>query len=571
MERVRASNTHTEASWRRRLQLFGGSRYPSRFVSWDKRLPGNPVVIVFFICLILLTLNILFIGKIRPFNSDDLYWQQAVRTWAPFHGHKVYLGTKDIFVEQVPFFILMQHLFSPSRTLVLIEAVILTLAAFVLFYLSSVYFFKKLKLQPTYATLLPFVWLASFGYPLVQNYLNTDWRTFEVGLCFATFTVVAAVLFRDIKPFASAKNTVLSVIALACVGFVMYSDPYYLFFTIGPLLLFVVGIFILKKVELSSTATILAGAVFAFAIAKVFSIVGTKAGLVVVGDTPSVFVSFDNIITNIISSLHGLLIVFGADFFGRPAFGLSTFGPMINAALLAIILYWVFSLRNVLRRPYIHNLSLPQLWTVFFGGMVAVVFVIYTSTTLVMVSNYRFFIILIYCAVLFLATKLSMLKNYQTTLLISALLVGATAYNLALTTVTHSVRQQVDVGNNASNVLNDDIIRAVRAEGLTKGYASYWEGNINSYLSRTITFLPSLCDGNGQTVKFKWLVDGNQFETPASSSFYLIDPDFPAPGTCTEKQLVAQFGAPKKIVKVHDKEILVYGYDISLKIPLSLP
>jgi hypothetical protein len=532
----------------------------------------SPAFVVFCLSLLILTAQIVAIGRIRPFNSDDLYWQQVVRTWVPFSGHTLYLATKDIFIEQVPFFALLEHFFQPSRGLVIGEVLLLTISSFSLFYVSSLYFLKKLKIKTSYLTLLPFLWLASFGYPLVQNYLNSNWRSFEIGLCFATIVLVAAISFGDIQKLNSLKSKLLFLLATAFIGAVIYSDPYYVFFTIGPLLLFVAGLYALKKINRYQLSVVVGGAALSVVVAKLISAIATKAGVVLVADTPSVFVNFDNIITNIVSSLHGLLIVFGADFFGRPAFGLSTFGALINALILSFVIYEVYQLRHIMRQPTLKNLSLAQLWAAFFGLLIAFVFIVYTSTTLVAVSNYRFFIVLIYAAVTFLVVSLGTLKNNALKLIIGMLLVGAVIYNVTLSLLTHSIRQQPDAAINISNSVNYRIIDAVHAEGLTKGYGSYWQGNINTYLSKgSVTFLPSLCDTNGQTVNFKWLIDGNQFNKPADKSFYLVDPDFPAPGICTEKQLVAQFGEPQKILKISNKSILVYDYDISSKIKLSLP
>ncbi len=115
----------------------------------------SPAIVVLGISLALLAVQIISVGRVRPFNSDDLYWQQVVHTWTPFNGNTVFLGTKDIFVEQVPFLALMEKLFNPSRNLVILETLMMTLSAFIFFYGSSLYFFKKLKLKLNYLTLLP--------------------------------------------------------------------------------------------------------------------------------------------------------------------------------------------------------------------------------------------------------------------------------------------------------------------------------------------------------------------------------------------------------------------------------
>lgn len=532
----------------------------------------SPAVLIFLVSSFLLALNVLLIGHWRPFNSDDLYWQNVVRNWQPFSGDTLYLATKDIFLVQVPFFALVENIFNPSRRLVLAEGLILTLGSFALFYWSIIYFLRQLRSRPTYLTLLPMVWLASFGFPLVQNYLNTNWRTSEIGLSFVTIALAAAITFNQINPLKSVKMKIFSGLVLVFIGLVIYSDPYYIYFTLGPLLLFTLFLFVAGKITRRHLGIIFGGTFLSLILAKLWSLLATKAGIIIVGDTPSVFVSFDNILTNIISSLHGLLIVFGADFFGRPAFGLTTFGMMINAALLVFILYRAYRLRYILSDSKVRAIPLPRLWPTFFSLVVFFVLFVYTLTTLVAINNYRFFIILVYAAVAFLVMLLALTPKKSLRLAIAALLVGGTLFNSALTFLTNDVRNYPEVASNVNNGVNYRILDAVRSEGLSKGYAGYWQGNVNTYLSQNkIAFLPSLCDEKGETVRFNWLLNNDLFNKPANRSFYVFDPNFPAPGVCTVKQLSKQFGTPQRIIKIDNRQILIYNYDISSKISSHLP
>ncbi len=526
----------------------------------------SPSFIMLAISLVILAAQIIFIGKLRPFNSDDLYWQQVVRTWTPFSGDTFYFGTKDIFVALGPFFAIFESIFSPSRKLLIAETAIITMSSFALFYLSSLYFLRKLRIKLNYVTLLPFVWLASFGYPLVQNYLNSDWRTFQTGFAFLTFALVAAITFKDIDPLRSTRSKILSLVAVIFTGVLIYGDPYYTFFTIGPLAIFTAGLFLLKKINRLQTVTIFGGIALSLVFSKLIALLCAKAGIFIVMSTPSVFVNFDDIITNIVASFHGMLIIFGGDFFGRSAANIVTFGLALNAAILAIILYKTFDLRRFIRRGSIGRTTLPQLWAVFFGLAMALIFVVYTSSSLVAVSNYRFFILFIYCAVTVLAIVLGMTKN-NVAKFIGGLLIAGTVFNIGYTTVGNSVASQGDVANNISNSLNYELIRKVESEKLTKGYASYWQANVNTYFSdNRVAFLPSLCTPDGKTAQFRWLIDGGQFDRSANRSFYLIDPDIPQPPICNRQQLDAQFGDPQKVLKVGNKSILIYNYDITRKI-----
>jgi hypothetical protein len=526
----------------------------------------SPGVIMLLVSLLLLIVNILFIGKHRPFNSDDLYWQQVVRTWHPFGGRTLWLGTKDTFIEQVPFYYLMEHFFAPTRKLLVAETIMLTGAAFVAFYASSLYFLRKLRIRLSYTTLLPFVWLSSFGYPLVQNYLNSDWRTFELGFSFLTFVLVAAVCNDDLKPLHSNWSKIVSATTIAFIGILTYSDPYYLFFTLGPVLLFVTLLYYLKKITRAQVILIYSGFVLSLVFSKITALICAKAGFIIVTDTPAAFINFDSIVTNVVTSVHGLLILYGADFFGRPTTNKVTIGETVNAVLLVFVSYRAYKYRKIFTKASAQRLSIAELWVAFFAGTMFFVFLIYTSSTLVTLGNYRYFIMFLYCSIVLLAVVLHGLENYVLRISIVALLSVATIFNMGYTLVGHSVALQGDVQQNQSNEINFKFIDALKKDGVEKGYASYWQANVNTYLSgNKITFLPTLCTAEGKTVPFKWLIDDSLYDRQTHKSFYLIDPDIPQPPICSQDQIIAQFGKPQKTLKISDKLILIYSYDVGTK------
>lgn len=527
---------------------------------------SHPISIVLIFSLAILSLSILFIGYLRPFNSDDLYWQQAVRTWRPFSGDVFYFGTKDIFVMLAPIFVFFESLFEPSRNLILFEAWLLTVLTFVSAYFSAVYFLKKMRMPITIFSLSPFIWLASFGYPMVENYLNSDWRTLEVGIAMLTFTFVAAICFEDFKPLKDTRNKILSTLAILYVGLVSYSDPYFLIFTLGPIFIFVPILYILRKISRNTLTLIIGGALTSIVCAKLFAYLGLKAGFHIPTDVPAAFVSLENLLANVASSLHGLLIIFGADFFGKEVMKLGTIGNIFNASLVAAVGIYIWRAIRSLKLSRVRSLSHLELWKNFWAIVMLFVFLVYTSSTLVLSTNYRFFIVFVYCAVIALALTLGSGTKKLFRIVVILLLIVGTCFNLSRTTLTNYVRSQPNVASNAHNAVNYEIINAVKKTGVRKGYTTYWQGNINTYLSKGKTlFLPTICEG-GKIHTFRWLIDGDQFSETAEKSFYLFDPGFTAPPLCTPQQAVQQLGKPEKIIVISDKQLLIYPYDIGEKI-----
>jgi hypothetical protein len=227
-------------------------------------------------------------------------------------------------------------------------------------------------------------------------------------------------------------------------------------------------------------------------------------------------------------------------------------------------LYHAAAYRRLIDRDKAERVDLARLWGGFFAGTMAFIFLVYTSSTLASdSSNYRFYILFVYCAVTLLAITLGLMKHQGLRLALGGLLVVATLFNLGFMVKT-TKHTPGDVSANLSNHWNFAIIEAVKAKGLTKGYGSYWQANVNTYLSKNqIAFLPSLCAPDGVTAQFRWLIDGGQFDRKAGRSFYVLDPYFPSPRLCTVDQLVSQFGQPQEVLQVGDKTILIFDYDIS--------
>jgi hypothetical protein len=123
------------------------------------------------------------------------------------------------------------------------------------------------------------------------------------------------------------------------------------------------------------------------------------------------------------------------------------------------------------------------------------------------------------------------------------------------------------------NSENYEIIKAVQHAGYTKGYANFWQGNINTYLTNSrIHFLPAWCTDD-VSLKFRWLINDADFTTKATKSFYLIDPTIPAAPSCSIEAVTEQFGAPTKVIPLNSgkQTLLLFNYDVTSKMPYVTP
>jgi hypothetical protein len=463
----------------------------------------------------------------------------------------------------IPFLAVLGHIFTAGRKLIFLESTSLAIASFILFYVSSIYFLKKAKIKLTYINLLPFIWLASFGYTFIELYLNPSWRGFEMGLSFITFMLVAMIFYRDIKvPRTITSKSIFVIIALL-IGIITYSDPYYLWFTIGPIILFTAISYGLKKIKKDQLLTIYVAIILSFIFSRLASYISMKAGIRVVTTYPAAFVNFNSLSNNLTVGAHGLLLGFGADFFGQKIKSLIALGAVMNALLLGYIIYKIYQLR----RTHVSDTKtdIAQYWTIFFGALCVLVFGVYVISTLVDISTYRYLIMLILSAILFLSLTMSTIKSKIRRNTIATIIVIATVFNIGISIhETPGYQEFGSLGNN-HNSLNYQLINTVRSLGINKGYTNYWQGNINTYLSdNTIQFLPILCTA-GHTATFNWLINPSSFQLISSKSFYLIDPNINGPPTCSVQQVISQFGTPNKVVKVSDNSLYIYNYDIGTK------
>ncbi len=300
---------------------------------------------------------------------------------------------------------------------------------------------------------------------------------------------------------------------------------------------------------------------------KLFSILGTSAGIFINTNAPSVFVTFESIISNILASFHEIFHIFGADFLGKPV-AASTIVPLINAILLVAIFISVFSYKKYLQTAEIKRTSIEALWPVLFVFVLGSVFLTNAFSTLADISNYRFYMLFAYVGIVLLAIALGKTKNVNLSRILVALLIVATFANIAQVLTKGWVNGNPEVAVNQNNSVNADIVNTIQPLGLTKGYANFWQANINTYISgRQILFLPVICNENRETILFKWLTTSDRLEKHSDTSFYLIDPSYTEPKTCTREEIISQFGEPSSIVEIRGKTLLIFDYDISKKMP----
>lgn len=524
----------------------------------------SPAFIVLLICLAVLFYRLWTTYLLRPFNSDDVFWQAILLQWQPFDGSTVTLGNSSVYVDKIPFYKILGHFFAPSRDLLFLEAALPASAGFAGFYVASLYFLKRLKVRLTYLTLLPFIWMASFGYAFASLYLNPNWRGFQLGLTFVVFALVAAVLHGEIK-LKAWYSKLLAVLLAIYAGLQIYSDPYFLYFTIAPLVILLLFVYAIRKINKRQFWAIASLVGVSLVFSKVFAYVAFSAGVRTTTDYPMEFVDFENLAHTTWNSIHSIIIIFSGNIFGLPLKDLGTLVALLNLSLLGFLTYKLYRYIKGLPRDTV-KITLDQIWLYFLLGVCLLVFVTHSISTLgVGTDTYRYFLLFLLIFVLLFALVLSKIKHKLLRNILAILLIGATLLNISQVAPKSNSPLVQGVDHNKANLLNNIVINLAHDRGYTKGYANYWDASIGTYLSGgSISFLPSLCT-DGQTKKFHWLINDNAFDRVADKSFFFVNPDPSAPPTCNLKNIDRQFGKPVEEIKIGNKTLYLYDYDISTR------
>jgi energy-coupling factor transporter transmembrane protein EcfT len=201
-----------------------------------------------------------------------------------------------------------------------------------------------------------------------------------------------------------------------------------------------------------------------------------------------------------------------------------------------------------------------NVWKLLFVIFLIIVFSVYTFTTVTNgIDTYRYLVIVPFIVLFLLLGQASKLpQKYRSSL--SVLLLVSIVLNFYITLSYNRVA--LKAGGNPNQV-NLEIIDGLKSRGLTKGYANYWDGNINTYLSSgAVDFLPVSCTKKGTLSEFRWLLDGNLYTEAAEKTFIMIDPVRIDTTLCSEANLLKQFGTPEQSFITKGRSVYIYNYDV---------
>lgn len=531
-----------------------------------------PIISIIVISLILLSYNLYLTQKIRPFNSDDVSWQTILLSWRPFTHQIAYMGSKDNFLINAPLIFLLDLILGISRNTIFIQSLIFTIISFILVYFSCLYFLVKCKINIRYSTLLPFIWLASFGSNFNNLLLNPNWRVLEIGFSFIYFVFAMKLYYNEINPLITRYSKIAIIMFFVFTGFLIYSDNYFLYFTIVPIIVLYVALMLVKRINKNIVYLVIIGSAFSLIVASIIRAFVARIGLMTPGPLIEIpkLLTLNNVESNLHSAYVGFLYIFSATDFIKSN-NMQWWSVLSRSLNLTVLLLLPLFLIFFLYRQHTNTKILkdnktiqPRLFIgVLFIGIAIASFVAYFLVDGGNINSYRYLIITVFSIIILLIIGISTSKKTRS--FIGILFIIASIFN-----IFNSYHQDTSAYKPLStkpNSSNYKLISIIKKNHLTKGYANYWNGNINTYLSmNTINFLPVSCI-NGLTYEDNLLINQAVFHKQASRSFYIVEPSLSSPKSCSVQQISQQFGKPANTIYFSDKIILIYNYDLANRMP----
>jgi hypothetical protein len=498
-----------------------------------------------------LTVGMVLAHLARAYTSDDTAPLNIVAQWLAGHHHVAYFGS-DTYIIKFPLYWLVQEVLPHSRTAILLIILVLNLLGFWLFAVAARYFLRKFRAWSPRMFLVSMAWLVALGSPFLVILMNPHARNLEIGMAFYLVMLLDRLLSREGKlEWRRMWWQVAGGVALTVA--LLYDDPYFLI-TVGV----PAGLALAWKLWQSPRDRrvwlglgALAGSYCGFkVVTKIFEHLGVEAhtGL-------AQFIGIHELPTMLLNLLDNTLSLFRANFFGLPFYSKYVIAAVFSLIVLGIIVRQLVSRGEGGAERRNQMLVFGLIWWLTAAA--------YTLSTFSDANAIRYLILLPFVGVLFLNLAYSKLAWKSQMLLVAVVLLSATFNGLIL--ARDGVRA---VRHTHPNSTERAVIDAARAAGVSKGYATYWSGNIITYLgAANPTVVAVQCTG-AKTGPYYWLADSANLDVPAARTFYLLQSD-PAREGCSLSDVEAQFGQPEQTVQIDGgDQLLIYPYDLKQRMQL---
>lgn len=506
----------------------------------------------------------------RPYGSDDVAVQVIFQSWA--HGLPLsgVVGS-DNFILKVPFY-LLEDLLMPhnSRTklflLVLVFAAVLfislvvfirryipesqrraNLLAPVLMFLPVAWYFAITAIPQGSATFVDISW--------VTNFFKLNLRNAELGVALLLMLPWARYL-SSAEPLRSQRRIITGLLLAAATGVFVYSDPYFLFTLGAGVGATVVILWLSRRItnrQLIESAAYAAVVMIVYVLSKyVFAHLHYYAGqLGNLGFTP-----FPDLAQTLLNTGESVFKMFNADIWGLMVTSSHAKVYLVNTVLVMICTTAVFSgARRLMRELNVMRLMLLNVTL----ATLAIYWLTYSGTD---PTQSRYVMLAVICALPLTADWLLSLARSQKhrRLVYTILTAGILCIGVNVLANLSLIRGAIARPQDAPNAINYTIIKTAEQAGAYKGYADYWDADINTYFSdRRVVFIPITC-ASGTITRYTWLYNLSDYDIPAHKTFFLTTHEKPGNSNGYCGDLLSPFGAPAEVININ-KSYTMYIYD----------
>jgi hypothetical protein len=535
---------------------------PRRLWTWSL----TPTGVIFWIGLAIALFKLLcsYLNPDVPYTSDAVIWQNALLSWKPFHHQLYYADGGASYIAKVPIYWLVSLVLSPGPHAMLAGAVVLVIMNYLLVFYAIIYFMRQMGIMQSYKTLLPLLWLSSFGIALVQYFMGDSLHNVEIGFILLLFVIAHKAYAGAFDRLSLLKQSIIFVLTGMLGGLMIVDDHYFLSFGIGPVALALLLGLLIRLPKWRRLLLLLVTTGWIYICSDIVEKIATKSGMFFIkngvsGTALPNIVPYSSLYTSIANTAHSILIMFGADFFGEPIAVFASLVAGVNAIIVLVIFF-------TLKLPWQQDDTKKRETLRFEPQFISAVFIFclltYTLTTVsdLTTNTYYYLLILPYLAMfllIMLGARLPRIGN----VLLNILLIVGTVLNIGSGLI--SLKDSSHIADIYTNNRNYSLISYLQKHHLTKGYAPYGDANIDSYLSKgSIDMFPYACAGTN-LIPFKWLFNDSLQAKPANNSFILVDTAYPQAGSCTENALIQQLGSPQQVLQLPPYTIYAYNHDVS--------
>jgi hypothetical protein len=516
---------------------------------------------VFTVGLFIFTVGLLYYHHTYSVNSDDVAQKVLIHQLSP-HAHAV-VSPPDNFIIKTPINFIIDSLVHRPTLNIFITAWAMNLIGFFLFFVVAKYFIVKYSSGYKYLAgfYAAFLLLCAGNITFLGSLASPQVRTIEIGILFSYLWFIDKYVLEVSFSFLRRKVMLFGLVALS-LGLFLYSDPAFLIFLVIPLLINAC-IYVIYgkdyKQFVPLVAFLAAGVLSYILFHKIFSILGLHEYGV-----PAIFVSQEHLAKSITVGMQGVLALENASFFGLHVFKAASMLIVANF-LLMIAITIVFPARLSRRK---------QFWYTFFALQPVYLIATYIlSTNVINLVTARYLILLPFYGVLLIALALATYKGLARHVLSIALIL-MTAGSFSIIS-----KDAINSRSHHPNSYNERIAALLVQNHLQKGYAPYWNANINTFYSNyKVDIFPITC--TGQAIRpFYWVINNSILQSRAQRSFIVVANNLTAsPGDeveagtqgedCTTQEAVRIFGEPQKVIDATDyTKIYIYNHDLIESMP----